>query len=184
MYKGRMLTPEEFWARMTEQDAQLRDSFAARVTYGLDGWPASVTLAEWALGDGTMRSLRYDDGPEVTVVVAAASGEDVVDHLLMNLPGPRDLRLDTSTPRPEHRQPTAADPATISVQGAPVLFTGWRSGGFLVLGAAANGVDLAVCVRGIDPARLRITTIGDIEPYLDGRRELIRSARRKHGFDE
>jgi hypothetical protein len=183
---GQMLSPDEFWQRQSTLDGEVQESFLHRTAYGIVDWSGTAMLGEWSLGDGTYRSLRFDDGPGVTVVVASAdrAAEAALDHLLMNLPVSLELRLDTSAAPPEHRQPTPAGAVAISVSDIVTIFEGWNSAGFTVAGAAIGQVDLAVCWRGIDARLLRLAPVDAIEPFLEGRREFIRTARRRHGFDE
>jgi hypothetical protein len=181
-----MLSPDEFWQRQTALDQQVRESFPRWLTYGLSDWGGTAMLGEWPLGDGTFRSIRYDDGPDTTVVVASAEGDidQAVEHLLMNLPGPREPGSGAPVAEPENRQRTLADAVAIAVPGAAIEFAGWHSGGFTVVGAAVGAVEIAVCWRGVDAALLSIDLVSDVEPYLDGRREVIRAARRKYGIEE
>jgi hypothetical protein len=143
-------------------------------------------VGEWSLGGGTLRSLRYDDGLDITVLIATADSPErnPVDHLLMNLPRSGELSFESPAPEPDKRQPTEAADITIAVAGSPTKFAGWESGDFTLVGSAIDGRELAVCSRGVELTELRIGLVSDIEPYIEGRQELISAARRKHGFDE
>jgi hypothetical protein len=184
---SRTLSPEEFWQRQSALDAQVRQSLAQQLTYGLNHWSGTATLSEWSLGDATFRSVRYDDGPNVTVVVASDDHGDIegaVEHLLINLPENLKPGIDLAIPGPEYRQRTAAGAVDIRVAGEATTFTSWNSGEFTVAGATVAGVGSALCWRGIDPALLQVSPIEDVEALLDGRRELTRARRRRLGLEE
>lgn len=184
MQTGPMLNPDEFWERVATMDVQLRESFAQRQCFGLDGWTGPRMIAEWALGDSTFRSVQYGQAGEPGQVMVATSEDDVEDpvqHIIGNLPSDEPFEERMNRLRTA-QLPAVVERTTISVSGQRVTFDVRSVDKYLVADATVDGQHIVLRAHRIDLDDLQIVPIEDIEPYLDGRNALIRQARAEHGI--
>jgi hypothetical protein len=188
MYVGRMLTPDEFWARMRANDDALRARFATWPTYALADWTGARMIDEWSLGDGTFRSVRFDSADDLQIVVATSDDLDSepARHLLLNLPTADTERLrdeEKSRAHYERSEREANGTVLISVSGIPVRFVTWTEDGYTVAGASHDAVGIAVRTNGPIEG-MSLARVDDIEPYIDGRNDRIRALRAERGLDD
>jgi hypothetical protein len=188
MYAGRTLSSDEFWARLRALDADVRELFAVRPTYGLVDWTELCMLDEWSLGDSTYRSLRYDGPDDYHVVVASSNDatDEPARHLLLNLPTDDTERFTDETKSLTHYERSrraATGSASLSVSGAPVVFDIWAEDGYTVAGARVGKIGIGVRTNLDFPGELRLALVDEIEPYIEGRNDRIRALRAARGLD-
>jgi hypothetical protein len=186
MHIAGMLSPGEFWARQSEMDDRVRALFLRRPCFGLVGWSGSRMIDEWSFGSGSLRSLRFDlaDATQVVVATSDSGEEGPAQHLLLNLPTGGTGHPDDEDRLNAHFDNARRPPSgsiTIPVAGVPVDFDTWTSERFTVAGATIG--DLSVALRWNGPLSPGLELVQDVEPYLDGRRNHIRSLRRGHDLD-
>jgi hypothetical protein len=183
MWAGPMLSPDEFWVRVRAMDERLRESFAERACFGLGSWRGSRMIDEWALGDSTFRSVRYDrdDGTAEVMVATSDGGEDSLHHVVANLPSdePFEQRMERMR---TSRIPAAIGHAEIAVSRQFVQFALRSVNDYLIADATVEGLHILIRVRGVGLEELRVELIDDVQPYLDGRNAMIRKARADHGI--
>jgi hypothetical protein len=171
---------------MRGHDEAVRARFANWPTYALAQWHGQRMLEEWALGDGTYRSLRFDGYEGEEIVVATSEDDEPARHLLLNLPGTDTARFTDEKKAREHNAHSERDAdgsVSILVLDLPVRFETWAEGGYTVAGARLEGRAIGVRTnRPLDGVALELTD--DIEPYIDGRNKRIRAMRAERGLDD
>lgn len=176
MDSGGGLTPSEMDAVVADAQNRVRASFGAMPVFSPVGWDGPVMIGEWSWAGGAHGLAHGNpDGsdPYVQVQTHPHDARQGVLHLRMNAAGDYD-RFD----EPPDRL------AEITVDATPVLFevwedelNSWAGGNYL-----AHGIVVEARRTSIDD--LRLQSVDDIEPYLEGQLELIRRARHEAGWHE
>jgi hypothetical protein len=184
MHVGRVIPPDEFWQRAAALDAQVRELVAVRPAFGLTEWSGSRMIAEWSLGDSTFRSVQYDAADASGQVVVSTSDdtdESALKHVLMNLPSDEPFEERMQRIR-QFEVPPATAQTTVMVSGDPARFDIRVVREFTIADTAIGERQVVIHGRGITIQTLHLAEIDDIEPYLDGRRAMIKRARAEHGI--
>ena len=172
---------------MRAHDEQVRAKFALQRTYAVADWAGPKMIDEWSLGNGTYRSLRFSGPDGVGIVVATTddADDDPVRHLVMNLPATdRDRFADGSVTHALYNAPRIATTTLmLGVSGRPVPFSIWEIDDFVIAGAVIRPVGVGVRTNGsLDALSLKL--VDDIEPYIQGRNDHIRTLRADRGLDD
>lgn len=174
------LSPEKFWARIGEMDDRVRAAFAEMCfpCLGLAGWPGGGNLGRWEWQNGELTS--------VGLVYGSDEGGEPGVHVRTTLSDPHRLAQAghiSGRPAPRSRQdferrlhepePTDGFSASIRMDSGELEVTvrpipqGWLAV------AALDGYGLVVQGHGVPVEEVALTHVGDIEPFIDGRREEI-----------
>jgi hypothetical protein len=176
------LTPEQFWARMTELDDRMRASAGLMPLYGVGNWTGPVMTGDWSWEDDRLTTVglahgdRPGGGRYVHVQITRGDAESVVSNLRAAAhPGPRDHdQVLAMWQRLADAVPTAVD---ITVGGAVERFARWDDDDCWYAAGRHGGYGIVVEARDVAPDRISLVRVVDIEPYLVGRREYLRVLR-------
>lgn len=179
-FAGR-LTPEQFWARMSALEDQIRAQAHLLPLYGLAEWPGPRMVGDWGSVNGELTTVGLshgepDNGPRVQVMVDTRDPSDPVIERRMSAV---DHGLDRATVMAALDQ--AGSPATgtvtITVDGNPEVFDHWVDGPTWYAARRHHEHALVIEARDVSPADVALVRVDDIEPYLAGRRALLRRRR-------
>jgi hypothetical protein len=167
---------------MAQHDDEMRASAHLLPLHGVADGPRPVMVGQWLWEDGVLTTvgLSYGDqpgdGPYVHVRTTVADPATVCTALRIRArPRPRDRERFLAL-----RQHVAAEPNTvvvIVVDGRPESFDRWSGDGCWYAATRLGEYGLVVEARDVEPDQIDLVTVGDIEPYIAGRRAHLRALR-------
>ena len=179
------LTPEQFWARMTAMEDDVRAQAHLLPLYGLTDWPGERILGEWGHMDGRLTTAgllhgEFDngdgaEGTRVQVMVDTRAPREVVQNLRLTGASPFDKEAALAARQQAGSPPTGT--VTIPVNGDSEVFDHWVDGSTWYAARQHHGHALVIEARNVRPDELALVTVDDIEPYLAGRRAWLRHKR-------
>lgn len=175
------LSPEQFWAHVTELDDRVRAVADVLPCYGLAGWTGPRMYGDWSFEDGRLvtAGLAHGwlaDGLRVQVLSTLRDSLTLVSTLRAQSRGiPRSREEAVQRQREMHTGP--AEHATVVVEASPVPFRLWRDGDLWWAAGVHAGHDLVLEAQGVDVGEVELTRVHDLEPYIAGRRALLRDMR-------
>jgi hypothetical protein len=205
MQFGRQLTPEEFWAHVDETDARLRSTFTPIGAFGLARWRGFSMVTEWDYG-GHNRVLSFartmpatippEPAPEFTAdddldrppASPIADPFDVHVHWRVGESRAVVERLRQRESALQSRNNAWYRPVSpveqlpdrivdLKVDGRREPFEVWVRGAVWWAATTLGGRTLAVAARDVPFQDVAFVRVGDVEPYLEGRRAWLRRLR-------
>lgn len=175
------LTPEQFWARMSAMEDELRAQAHQLPWYGLAQWQGPRMVAEWGSADGELTSIglsygELDSGPRVQVMVDNRPPGDLVIERRMSAVG-HELDRPAVLAALDAAGSPATGTVTISVDGNPEVFDHWVDGSTWYAARQHHEHALVIEARDVSPDDVALVRVDDIEPYLAGRRAELRRLR-------
>jgi hypothetical protein len=178
-YGGR-LSLEQFWAHMDEMERRLREDAPALPWFGIAGWQGLIMTGdcEWENGRlrmvGLVHGAPLGDSGRVQVLTTVDDPRRQVASFRMAPPhgaGGDALQRMSAAEAP----PT--DEAEILVERAPLRFDVWRQDDRWWAASQYGAYGLVLEARKVPIEELTLVRVHDLEPYLAGRREYLRTLR-------
>ena len=182
MHISHHFTDDEFWARVAETDAELLASFERAGAYELARWHGPVSVGEWGFTSG-VRSLTFGAGPVASVTVFVDDDTTPRDFVAQR----RQVRAAIGTQGYVQSGAGGAaeadgsdlpdDVRVIMVDDVPVVFEIWNEPGLWCAAGQVHEHTIAIESEHELAEDVSLRRVADIQPYVDGRNALIRSAR-------
>lgn len=176
------LPPDEFWAMNDRMDQQVRDGAGLLPLFRINSWDGPMMLGSWQL-DGSEGGVMHGNafsptGPLVEVVTTTQDPRDVARNRWRASAGvPHNLEE-------LQRQDAAfnalhSEQLTITVEGAPTLFTLWPGTGSWLAAATTGIFSIVIDAQRNPPVpeSVSLRRVPDVEPLLQARRNALKALR-------
>jgi len=171
--------PDGFWAMVAEGEQRIRETFPELPCFALADWDGPVMVGEWNEDNGPHGLLHGDPGLGLphAQVLTTVHGVNQSIRTMRLATGP--MVSDTDSFRQKLNELELQEPrmAGIAVDGQEVEFALWQDGGKWWAGAERDGYGIMVEAAGLDPDRVQLVRVENIEPYVDARRVWLRQLR-------
>ena len=180
-YAGR-LSPEAFWAHYEHMEERIRATATVLPTYAPSGWMGLRMIGDWEWENdrlvtvGLAHGAPNGAGPTLHVHTTVRDPVADVVSLPMAAAGPPQDKDDVLRRHGEFHA-AAGEPATITVDAAPVSFTVWGEVDQWWAAGHHDGLGLMLEGQRIPVGDIELVRVHDLKPYLAGRRAYLRARR-------
>ncbi|MER7008626.1 hypothetical protein ABT297_37025 [Dactylosporangium sp. NPDC000555] len=174
------IDPGRFWAMQDEIDARMRAAAPGVLLLAMRDGPDPAMTGNWSWEDGRLASagLLHGDpesgGPYCHVITTATGPDDVVRMQRL-------AAIAAAAPRATRTMPdelgTGTLATTVEIDGPMVETQSVNESDRWFQTAILDGTGIVVESRGVDPRSIVLVRVTEVEPYLDGRRQYLRSRR-------
>lgn len=174
------LAPKEFWSFVQNSADQVRRSFAELPLFAPTQWPGPVMVGEWSFDRGLRGLMHGLPGRGMPYINVMASVRDVHHSA-------RTLWRRNRGPRPRYRvdryrsmdnfDAESPQQRLMLVDGSWRDFDVWEEDNHWWAVAEGSECRILLEAENINPSKMALVTVDDIEPYIAGRNQWIREQR-------